>query len=316
MSELVDITFSEMVTLLKNLIQNKDSGYAQNTIEPVLKHVVIPQVARRHHWRGVTRPYKKTLTSGIDEYILPYDFDKFIFLKSKYGRMHEMTEKDFYEILPDRTGRSSNIITRYFIEKHEGVHTQPTSAEPITFASGTEDGSKTLLIRGEVNATDFYEELTLNASGTATTTKSFTNILYVSRGSTFTNKLTFTGATSSTEFGYISPEHRTSRFNRLILDSAPSEALELVGQYLSKSFSPKRNDDVFRVPADLVFQKALNILQFERRQPDLALIADKQLDKELALAIRNEEKSHAIESQMVLRGADSSLIPDDHPLFD
>lgn len=316
MSEVGDMTFDQVLDYLENIVQNKDSKYRTNVLEPTLKYFVLPQVARRHHWRGITKQYKITLTAGQDEYILPYDFDKFTFLKTKYGRLTEMDERDFYQILPDRSGRSSNIITRYFVEKHNGAHTQPASAEQVAFSSGVEEGSKTILIRGEVNSTDFYEELTLDANGDATTTQSYTNILYVSKGEIFTNKLTFSGATSSTEFGYVSPEHRTSRFNRLILDSKPAEAVELLGQYISKSFAPTRNNDIFRVPVDLVIQKALNILMFERRDAERTVLADQQLDKELALAIRNEEKSYAIQSQMVVNGADGNLIPDDHPLFD
>ena len=139
MSQMVDITYQDMLTLLQNLTQNKDSAYKNNILEPTIKYFVLPQIARRHHWRGITRQYKITLTADQDEYILPYDFDKFTFLKTKYGRMFEMDERDFYRVIPDRSGRSSNVITRYFVEKHSGVHTQPATAEQIVFGSGDRD---------------------------------------------------------------------------------------------------------------------------------------------------------------------------------
>ena len=47
MSQMVDITYQDMLTLLQNLTQNKDSAYKNNILEPTIKYFVLPQIARR-----------------------------------------------------------------------------------------------------------------------------------------------------------------------------------------------------------------------------------------------------------------------------
>lgn len=314
-----DMTYKEMVDLLKRMVQNLDSSFKTDVIEPIIQKISVPQVARRHPWREAIRPFNETMVVGQDSYILPYDFEKFMWLKNPDCEMDEMTPQEYYELIPDKSNRSSSIIGAYFVEKHNGVHTQPASAEKIVVTSNnSSDGGKKVLVRGEVNSTEFYEELTLSAdsSPTATTTNNFTEIMYCSKGETFSGKVTITGNTSGTEFGYIAPEHRTSLFNRMILDSNPTKALVMKGEYLSTSFRPQHDYDVFRIPADLVFLQTLNYLAFERREADKTILADKKMDKELALAIRRQEKSYNIDSGMVLRNDNRHIIPEDHPLFD
>ena len=80
-----DMTFAELVALLQRLVQNLGGTYKQDVIEDVVQMIAVPQIARRHHWRGITKPYTQTMTVGTDSYVLPYDFDKFLFVKHKYN---------------------------------------------------------------------------------------------------------------------------------------------------------------------------------------------------------------------------------------
>jgi hypothetical protein len=285
-------------------------------VEPVIKHISVPQVARAFPWNKTKKNYSFTTTSDQLEYSLPYDFEKMFYLKSKYGRLTELTPTDFHFRFPDRSERLAQDIGFYCIEEFEGVQNQIVTAEKVTVVSDSAADTTLVLIRGEVDGYDDYEEVTVSGVIPVETTKTFSHIAYVTKSAASLGRISVTGSTSSTVLTKISPEHLTAQYKRLLLDSNPQESLTLACEYLSLIFKPVRDYDVFRVPADLVLLNALALLGWERRDVTNQLSIEKKYQTELAMAIRNERKSYSINSKMELTNESRKFSSEDNPISD
>jgi len=310
-----DMQYSVMVDLIQAMLQSWGSSFENNAIKQIIEHVSLPQVARTYPWRKITKNYNKTLTVDTDTYALPYDFDKFWSVKSKYGEFTELTPVDFHRRFPDRTDRKVRDIGFFTVEEFQGVQAQIDTAELVTVVSSDTGDTATVLVRGEVGGYDDYEEITLNGTTAVSSTKTFTSVSHVSKSAITTGIVTLTGATSGTALTKIPAEHLTAQYKRMVLSDAPQEALELVGTYLTQIFRPLRDYDTFKVPPDLVFLHALSLLSWERRNVTEQLALEKKYKEELAMAIKYDRKSYNIRSRMESANESRKVIPNDYPLI-
>ena len=311
-----DMQYGVMVDIIQAMLQSWGSDYESNAVKKIIEHVSLPQVARTYPWRKLVKNYKKTLTVNTDTYSLPYDFDKFWSLKSKYGELTELTPTDFHRRFPDRSNKKANDPGFFTVEELEGIQTQISTAELVNVVSSAAGDTATVLIRGEVGSYDDYEEITLNGTTAVSSTKTFTSINYIAKSASTTGIITVSGATSSTVFSKVPAEHLTAQYKRFILSDSPQEALELIGTYLTIAFRPVRDYDVFKVPPDLVFLHALSLLSWERRNVTEQLALEKKYKEELAMAIKYDRKSLNIRSRMEVANESRKIYQDDNPLID
>jgi len=311
-----DMQYYQMRDLLQAMVQTWGTSFETNNIDKIIKYISIPQVARLYPWRKIVKPISITTTNDTLVYNLPYDFDKFIYFKSKYGRLTELTPAAFHNRFPDRTDRKAQDFAFYAVEEFEGVRNQITTDEQITVESDSTSDTQKILVRGNVSNYDDYEELTLNGTSAVTSTKTFSEVAYVSKSEATLGRVTVKGATSGKTLTVISPEHLTAQYKRLVIDSNPQETLTLSGEYYSLVFKPVRDYDVFKIPADLVLLNALALLGWERRDLANQMSIEKKYQQELAIAIKYERKSYSIDSKMELQNESRKIIPDDYPLVD
>jgi len=313
----MDMQYNTLVSMLQAFVQSWGSDYKSDAVEPIIRHVAIPEVARAFSWRGTIKPYSLTLVVRTDTYATPYDFDKFYGrIKTKYGFLTEYVPEEFHARFPDRSGVKAQDLCAYCIEEYEGAKAQPTSAEKFSAVSSDASDTQTLLIRGEVGGYDDYEEITLNGLTAVQTTKSFTHMSYGSKSEITNGTITISGVTSAKVFCVIPPEHLTARYKRIVFNAEPQEALEVYGQYLMQTIYPKRSYDVMRIPGDLVFLCALSLLGWERRDPTGQLSIEKKYQDELKKAIYADRKSFSVDSKMELSNAIRKGYPDNYPLVD
>lgn len=308
--------YYQLKDLLQALVQTWGTDFQDNLIEPILKYVSIPQVARVYPWRKIVKPFSKDTVVDTKEYSLPYDFDKFLYLKTKYGELTELTPGNFHFRFPDRTDRKAQDFGFYCVEEYQGVQAQISTAELVTVQSSDASDTATVLLRGEVGSYEDAKTVTLNGTTAVSSTKTFTSLAYATKSEATNGFITIKGATSGTTLTVIPPEHLTSQYKRLVVDTSPQEVLTMAGEYLSLMFKPVNNYDVLRIPADLVLLNALALLGWERRDVTNQLSIEKKYQSELALAIKYERKSYSINSGMELKNESRKAVPDDYPLTD
>jgi hypothetical protein len=311
---MLDLQYGQMVDLIQAFLQSWGSQFEANLVRTTIQNISLPQVARAYPWRKITKPYRQTLVVGTDTYALPYDFDKFWYVKSKYGRLTELMPGDFHERFCDRTDSSCDDIVHFCVEEQDGVQTQISTAETLSLVSSDASDTAQVLIRGEVSGYDDYEEVTMNGTTAVTTTKTFSSIAYVIKSAKTNGRITVSGVTSGTTFAIIPAEHLSAQYKRLILSAKPQEALQLYGDYISLNFKPQSDYDIFKVPADLVFMHALSLLSWERRNVTEQLSLEKKYKEELTMAIKYDRKSFNVESVMESRNESRKVYSDDNPI--
>jgi len=191
------------------------------------------QILRAINWQNVRDDYSFNTTSGTQDYVLPDDFGKEMYvLESTNGR--ELSRVDMQDLVRQYPNSISSTGTVYrYVILDDAVENQPSSASTITVvSSSSSDTSQKVLIRGISGSVEITEELSLNGTTNVTSTNSFSRIKAISKDADTVGKITVIAG--STTIAVLAPKVLESRYKKVRLHYVPTQTLTIKMPYIIK----------------------------------------------------------------------------------
>ena len=233
-------TFSTLKTNIANEIQ--DTSTSMKSIIGNYINRRYFQILRAINWKNIRDDYSFSTIAGTQDYILPDDFGKEIYvLDSTNGS--ELSKVDLQDLVREYpSGISSTGTVKRYVILEDTVQSQPSSASTITVVSSSaSDTTQTVLIRGISSNVEITESVTLTGTTNATTTNSFSRIKAISKSANTVGKITVTAG--STTIAVLAPKVLESRYKKIRLHYVPTQALTIKMPYIIKPLSLIEDDD-------------------------------------------------------------------------
>lgn len=156
-------------------------------------------------------------------YYVESDFQRVVSIMDTTNdkKLYKLTEEELEAIDPDRG--ESGTPTAWAIFGHEYIEAQPTSASTLSVTStSTSDLTQTIHITGIVSGEVDNEQVTLNGTTAAVTTKSFTTVHQVVKSATTLGRVSVTSNSGAVTIVTIAPNDLATSRQPIFLYPVPS----------------------------------------------------------------------------------------------
>lgn len=234
--ELMNRTLSMMVSNVGNNVQDTSSSLGA-LIKNWLNDSLVEVYRRTNHFSVSRFDYTFTTTAGTEDYVLPDDFDREIFVLDKTNKkqLTSITAQQWADIYSADSIDTEGTVVQYMILDDQ-VAAQPTSASVITVvsSSASDTGSFLVHIKGIVNGREDYETIALNGTTNAVGSKSFTRVISVSKSGDTTGTITVTSNSAAVTVANLSRTMRTHRVRKIRLIKIPSSTITIEIPYIQR----------------------------------------------------------------------------------
>lgn len=224
---MINRTFS---TIYGNVGTNiQDSSSAMATVIKTYCNNSYFEVLRRVNWRSIKPDYQITVVAGTQDYILPSDFGKELYVYDTTNLRYlpfvslEQLAEQFATSLA-----SQGTSDRYTIF-NDVVRKQPTSASTLSFASSsTGDTSQSVRIKGtDANDIEVDETITMNGTTAVPTTLTYKSIRSITKSASTTGRITATSNSAAVTVAVLAPADLDYKVKKLRLHYIPGSGLTL-----------------------------------------------------------------------------------------
>jgi hypothetical protein len=205
---------------------------------------------------------------------------------------------------------SSGDPEMYVLSDMLGVNEQPSSASVITIVSSdASDTTQAVLIKGLVSGQEDYEQVTLNGTTSASTTKSFSSIISVTKSAATAGRVTLTSNGGAVTNLVLAPQENTIRLRKVSLYPIPASVLTVTfHNFANPPYLTHRYEDS-QIPArwDYIVDQWAYALALQAKGQDQAM--EFKLQYEVAKIfleedMSTEEKISSEEPVMPLKAGD------------
>lgn len=280
------------------------STEAYNAQEAVRRAVA--RIWNAKQWVFKLRRYTFATASGTEAYIVPRLMGEIYSINSPQAPylLTSVKEDTFDRAVPNPTATGNPSYARLF--EVVGVDTQPSSASIITLVSsdGT-DTTQKVLVKGLVGGYLDYEQVSLNGTTSAVTSKSFSAVYALTKSDTTAGYVTATSNAGVVTNGVLAPQDKTLRLRKIRLYPIPSSTLTITvkGYGVPPLMTHAYEDAEIPVRWDYVVdQFAYGLALQYKGQEQLA-----EFDKQMAVAIKFLEDDMVTEENIA---AEDIIIPE------
>lgn len=249
----------------------------------------IRSVCLESNWKDLRGEATITTIDGQASYILPEDFGEIAFVWHRIlGYNHRLTKIPKVSFV-DGTfeGTTEGTPYWYMLWNTQGVEDQPVAASAISFVSSDSgDTTQKIRIEGLVSSKRDSETITLDGTGTVSTTKSFSKIYKISVNEATDGRITVTAGAVTIATLPANLIVQTVRRKFIEFYYEPDADDESIFVHYYKKHINLVND--LDAPAlseefdELILYRAMKIgLAYEELSMDVAKIADYDYKKEL-----------------------------------
>lgn len=199
---------------------------------------------RANYNQTATIDFNISASSGVEDYVLPSDYKDCVFLLDKTNKK-QLTQIDFQEwaLLYKSDPDTSGTVGTYTVFE-DVARKQPTSASAISFTSSSaSDTTQTMYVRGLVSGVEDYETLTINGTGSVSTTKSFSKVLAIGKDALTAGVITATSNSGAVTVATMSRESLKHIVKKMRLGRIPSQDLTLEMCYTQKQLGMSSDYD-------------------------------------------------------------------------
>lgn len=285
---MINRIFSDMQTNVGNNIQ--DTSSATQTIIKRLINDAYFDVLRRYNWNFYNHDYSITTTAGTQDYALPRDFGKELYVLDDTNNLplDYISQQRLNEYYPS-TWNSTGTVGRYLI-LNKRVIAQPSSASVITVVSDAAgDTTQSIFVRGIVSGVEQTEAVVLTGTSSAATTKSFTRVISLSKSASTTGKVTVTSNSGAVTLASIAPEELDYQVKCIRFHEVPSGSIVVNVPYKIDPLPLNNDNDTPLIPADIVEQGATAHAWRYKRQMAKAQEWERLFEKNIISLIWDQE---------------------------
>jgi len=200
------------------------------------------QILRAINWQNIRTDYQLTTTAGTQDYVLPDDFGKEIYVHDSTNN-RELSRVELQDLVRNYPSglTSTGTVYRYVIYD-DTVQNQPASASTLSIVSSSaSDTSQTVLVRGISSNVEITEEVTLSGTTSVTTSNSFSRVKAISKSANTAGKVTITAG--STTIAVLAPKVLESRYKKIKFHYVPNQALTISIPYIIKPLPMVEDED-------------------------------------------------------------------------
>lgn len=234
-------TFSDMVSNVGTDVQ--DTSTAASTIIKRYLNRRYFQVLRSINWKFYNLEYSFTTTSGTQDYVLPRDFDKPVYVRDNTNK-RELASKSFQYLSNQRTDEFNNegVIDSYVIYD-ANFNAQPTSAATatVTSSSASDTSQSVFLHYIDSNGAEQKETLSLSGTGDVTSSGTVERFISISKDADTVGYVTVT--CNSQTIAVIDPERRSYRVRKMRLFLTPNGTTTIACPYIIKPLPMTDDND-------------------------------------------------------------------------
>lgn len=215
-------TFSTLKNNVGNRVQDTDTDFL-TIIGSWINNKYAEILNRFTFLAPVRTDYTLSVTAGTQDYQLPDDFGKALFVLDQTNNV-SLEETDIQSALNEFQVNytTSGEVTKYLI-KQDNVATQPTSASTVSITSSSaSDTTQTVLVRGFVSSREAYESVTLTGTTPALTTNSYDRIISISKSATTVGRITGTSNSGAVTVFSLAPTALIHRVKKISLFRNPA----------------------------------------------------------------------------------------------
>lgn len=222
----VQDTSSSMATIIK--------GYCNNSYREIL---------RRINWEGKNLNYQITTVAGTQDYVLPSDFGKEIYVFDT-STFRYIPFIDFEKIAEDYgTSISSTGSISHYTVYDDVVLKQPSTASAIVvYSSSSSDTSQSVFIKGtDTNDGEISETVSLNGTTQVPAVNVYKSIRYLSKSGTTLGAISVVSVTGLIFNALFAPATKDYRVKKLRFHYIPNSAITINVPYYVRP-NPMTND--------------------------------------------------------------------------
>jgi hypothetical protein len=202
------------------------------------------QILRSINWKQINSAHTITLASGTQNYVLPNDFYKEVFVQDVTNNVGiEVVELDeLYRYYGDSIADSGSVSRCCIYE--DAVIAQPTSASKLAITSSSAaDTTQTIQIRGIASGVEVYETQTLNGTAAVASTNSYTRITGISFSAVRAGTITITSNSAAVTNATIPLEMLDVRYKLMKFHYVPTAVATINVPYYIKPFPLSQDYD-------------------------------------------------------------------------
>lgn len=175
--------------------------------------------------------YRRTTFPTVasqEAYILPRSVGEIYGLRSSTSpyQMSVVREDDFDKAVPDPISTGNPMCARLF--EMVGIDEQPSAASTVSVVSSdTSDTTQKVLVKGLVSGYVDTEELSLNGTTPVNGSKSFSEILAVTKSAETVGRVTLTSNAGAVTNIVLGSQDKTVRLRKIRLYPIPSSAVTI-----------------------------------------------------------------------------------------
>ena len=280
--------YADIVANVGSNIQ--DTSTAMQTIIKRLTNDAYFDILRRYNWDFFNHDYSLTTTAGTQDYELPRDFGKELYVLEDTNNL-SLTYVEPQVLVRDypSTWDSQGTVDKYTILKKK-VLTQPTSASVVTFVSDNAgDTTQTVFVRGIVDSVEQTDSATLNGTSSVATTKSFTRIIQITKSASSTGKVTATTNSGAVTLASISPEVLDYNAKCVRFHEVPNASLTIQMPYKVNPLPLNDDNDVPYIDSDILEFLSTSYALSYKRKDVRAQEWERKAEKKIISSIWNQE---------------------------
>lgn len=249
-------------------------------------------IARVWNARQWTFKQRKTLMGirvGTSEYILPKTVGEITLIISPQPPyfIDVIGEEEFDRRIPKPIATGKPTVGMLF--EYTGVRLQPSTTAQIVIASNdATDTTQSVRIRGIVNEQEDFEDCILNGTAGITTTKSFSEVISVSKPTDTVGTISF--IMNGTEYvAQLGPHEKTHEFKKIRLYPTPDFQDNISIKHFKVPFIPQAANDITEIPTrwDYVVEQWAFAMALQPKGQDQ--LAEQQAEFDLAEKYLNED---------------------------
>lgn len=283
-------TFANIKTNVGNNVQDTSSG--TSTIIANYINNIYFDVLRRFNWDIYNYDYSLTTVSGTQDYILPRDFGKELYVRDSTNKV-EIPFKSLQSLAQDNSSSlsESSTVSKYSILEKR-YNNQPSSSSVITVVSDNgDDSSQKVVIRGISGNVEKTDTINLTATSSAAGSVSFSRIISISKSALTTGSITLTSNSGAITIAEMSPEEIEYKRKFIRVFNIPTGSYVIEIPYKITPMPMVSDHDVPLIPDDIIEHGATMMAWRYKRQFSKAEQWERTYEKLIINAIWDQENS-------------------------
>lgn len=227
------------VTIYGNVGTNvQDTSSAMSTIIKTYCNNAYREILRRVNWQGKNMSYQVSAVGGTQDYVLPSDFGKELYLYDTNNKIYLpfIAIESLAEKYPESLSLTGSV--ERYTTYQDVVRLQPTSASVLSVSSSSgSDTTQVVRLKGtDANDVEIDESVTLTGTTPVATSGTFKSIRSVSKSATTVGRVTVTSNGAAVTNAVLALADLDYKVMKLRLHWVPNGALTLNFPYLIKPY--------------------------------------------------------------------------------